>query len=163
MSRAAARTEAARPAREADWLQLDRQLCFALYSSSLAMTKLYKPLLEPLGLTYPQYLVLLVLWEGDGLAVGELGARLHLDSGTLTPLLKRLEAAGLVLRERAAADERRVLLRLTPAGRGLRARARSVPEALARASGCSVRELGDLVARLQALRDRIASPLPEAA
>jgi DNA-binding MarR family transcriptional regulator len=163
MSRVAARTEAVKPAREADWLLLDRQLCFALYSSSLAMTKLYKPLLEPLGLTYPQYLVLLVLWEADGLAVGELGTRLHLDSGTLTPLLKRLEAAGLVQRERAADDERRVLIRLTPAGRALRARARRVPEALARASGCSVRELGDLVARLQTLRDRIAPPLPEAA
>jgi DNA-binding MarR family transcriptional regulator len=164
MSRApATRPVAARPARAEDWLLLDRQLCFALYSSSLAMTKLYKPLLEPLGLTYPQYLVLLVLWEGDGLAVGELGTRLHLDSGTLTPLLKRLEVAGLVRRERAADDERRVLIALTPAGRSLRARARRVPEALARASGCNVRELGELVARLQALRDRIAAPLPEAA
>ena len=146
-----------------EMLRLDNQLCFAVYSTSLAMTKLYKPLLEPLGLTYPQYLVLLVLWEGDGLAVGEVGARLHLDSGTLTPLLKRLEAAGLVQRERAADDERRVLIRLTPAGRGLRARARRVPEALATASGCNVRELGELVARLQALRDRIAVPIPEAA
>src|SRR5439155_24290568 len=87
--------------------RLDRQLCFALYSSSLAMTKLYKPLLDPLGLTYPQYLVMLVLWEGDGIAVSELGQRLQLDSGTLTPLLKRLEASGLVQRRRDSADERR--------------------------------------------------------
>ena len=160
---ARAAAQAARPARDADWLQLDRQLCFALYSSSLAMTKLYKPLLDPLGLTYPQYLVLLVLWEGDGLAVGELGARLHLDSGTLTPLLKRLEAAGLVQRERAAEDERRVLIRLTSAGRGLRAKARRVPKELARASGCGLRELGELVARLQALRDRLTPAAARAA
>ena len=87
---------------QADWLRLDQQLCFALYSSSLAMTKLYKPLLEPLGLTYPQYLVMLVLWEQDGISVSTLGQRLSLDSGTLTPLLKRLEAAELIARRRAA-------------------------------------------------------------
>jgi DNA-binding MarR family transcriptional regulator len=105
--------------------RLDRQLCFALYSSSLQMTKLYKPVLAPLGLTYPQYLVLLVLWEHDAQAkarrepigVGELGQRLYLDSGTLTPLLKRMEIAGLVARTRAADDERRVALSLTDAGR----------------------------------------------
>src|SRR5258707_12831368 len=79
--------------------RLDRQLCFALYSTSLAMTKLYKPLLAPLGLTYPQYLALLVLWEADAIGVGELGARLFLDSGTLTPLLKRMQAAGWIERE----------------------------------------------------------------
>ena len=88
--------ETARSGARTDWLRLESQLCFSLYSSSLAMTKLYKPLLEPLGLTYPQYLALLVLWEQDGIAVGSLGERLYLDSGTLTPLLKRLEAAGLV-------------------------------------------------------------------
>src|SRR5512145_2869291 len=99
--------------RDSDWLLLDHQLCFALYSASLAMTKLYKPLLEPLGLTYPQYLVMLVLWESDGLTVSQVGERLALDSGTLTPLLKRLEAAGLVQRLRDSADERRVLLQLT--------------------------------------------------
>jgi Ohr subfamily peroxiredoxin len=94
-------------------LQLDNQLCFALYSASLAMTKLYKPLLDELGLTYPQYLVMLVLWEGDGLMVSELGQRLSLDSGTLTPLLKRLEAAGLISRLRDVQDERRVHIHLT--------------------------------------------------
>jgi DNA-binding MarR family transcriptional regulator len=103
-------------------LLLDNQLCFALYSASLAMTKLYKPLLDELGLTYPQYLVMLVLWEGDGLMVSELGQRLYLDSGTLTPLLKRLESAGLVSRMRAAEDERRVHIHLTAAGRTLRER-----------------------------------------
>jgi MarR family transcriptional regulator, organic hydroperoxide resistance regulator len=137
------------------WLQLDRQLCFALYSSSLAMTKLYKPLLEPLGLTYPQYLVMLVLWEGDGLTVSDLGQRLQLDSGTLTPLLKRLESAGLVQRLRDSADERRVLLRLTAAGRHLKQRAAKVPPEVACAAGCPLDELAALTARLKTLRDQI--------
>lgn len=110
---------AAATGRAGDWLALDRQLCFALYAASLAMTKAYKPLLAPLGLTYPQYLVMLVLWEGDGITVSQLGARLTLDSGTLTPLLKRLEALALVQRQRDTADERRVLLRLTAAGQAL--------------------------------------------
>jgi DNA-binding MarR family transcriptional regulator len=145
------------------WLRLDHQLCFALYSSSLAMTKLYKPLLEPLGLTYPQYLVLLVLWEGDGITVGQLGERLMLDSGTLTPLLKRLESAGLVQRRRDAADERRVVLQLTSAGRALKARARGVPEAVACASGCSLDELSRLTAQLKALRDQITVSTARAA
>ena len=145
-----ARTAPSKP--DTDWLQLDRQLCFALYSASLAMTKLYKPLLEPLGLTYPQYLVMLVLWEGDGLTVGQVGERLALDSGTLTPLLKRLEANGLVQRLRDAADERRVLLQLTPTGRALKTQARKVPVAVAGASGCELAEIGTLTQRLQALR-----------
>ena len=138
-----------------EWLKLDHQLCFALYSSSLAMTKLYKPLLDPLGLTYPQYLVMLVLWEGDGLTVSALGERLQLDSGTLTPLLKRLESAGLVQRLRDSADERRVLLRLTPAGRALKTRALQVPAAVACAAGCPLDELAALTARLKTLRDEI--------
>lgn len=137
-------------------LSLDRQLCFALYASSLAMTKLYKPLLDPLGLTYPQYLVMLVLWERDGLAVGEIGERLALDSGTLTPLLKRLEQAGLVMRLRDTADERRVRVALSAAGRALRTRAQAVPQALASASGCTLGELSELTAQLQGLRQRLA-------
>lgn len=137
------------------WLQLDHQLCFALYSASLAMTRLYKPLLDPLGLTYPQYLVMLVLWQQDGLAVSEIGARLQLDSGTLTPLLKRLESSGLVQRLRDAEDERRVRLQLTPAGRALKARARAVPETVAGASGCRLDEMAALTARLHALRDQV--------
>jgi DNA-binding MarR family transcriptional regulator len=147
----------------ADWLLLDRQLCFALYSASLAMTKLYKPLLDPLGLTYPQYLVMLVLWEGDGITVSQLGERVALDSGTLTPLLKRLEASHLVRRLRDAADERRVLLQLTPAGRALKTRALVVPEQVACASGCELAELAALTARLKALRDQITHSTPRAA
>jgi DNA-binding MarR family transcriptional regulator len=147
------------PQPAASWLDLDRQLCFALYASSLAMTKLYKPLLEPLGLTYPQYLVMLVLWQHDGLAVGEIGERLALDSGTLTPLLKRLEQAGLVLRLRDAADERRVRIALSAAGRTLRARTETVPQTVAAASGCTLGELSDLTAQLQKLRQRLATAL----
>ena len=138
-----------------DWLLLDRQLCFALYSASLATTRLYKPLLEPLGLTYPQYLVLMVLWQRDGQAVGELGERLFLDSGTLTPLLKRMEAAGWLHRQRAAADERRVVVSLSAEGRALRRRALAIPQRLAAASGCSSDELAALTAQLQQLRDQI--------
>jgi DNA-binding MarR family transcriptional regulator len=145
------------------WLRLDHQLCFALYSASLAMTKLYKPLLEPLGLTYPQYLVMLVLWEGDGLTVSQLGERLALDSGTLTPLLKRLEAAGLLQRLRDTADERRVLLQLSPAGRALKARARAVPQAVACASGCALEELSALTTQLKALRAQLSDFPPRAA
>lgn len=151
------------PTDRAEWLKLDHQLCFALYSASLAMTKLYKPLLEPLGLTYPQYLVLLVLWEGDGLTVSQVGERLSLDSGTLTPLLKRLEAAGFVQRLRDTADERRVLLRLTAEGRALKRRALSVPEAVVCASGCALDELASLTVRLQALREQITRSTPDAA
>jgi MarR family transcriptional regulator, organic hydroperoxide resistance regulator len=152
-----------RPAPATDWLALDRQLCFALYASSLAMTKLYKPLLEPLGLTYPQYLVMLVLWQhdghGPGFGVNEIGERLALDSGTLTPLLKRLEQAGLVLRLRDTADERRVRVALSAAGRVLRRRAEAVPMAIATASGCTLGELSELTAQLQGLRRRLAETL----
>lgn len=154
-----------RPTRSADerWLRLDQQLCFALYSSSLAMTKLYKPLLDPLGLTYPQYLAMLVLWEHDGVTVSQLGERLMLDSGTLTPLLKRLEAAGLVQRLRDSTDERRVRLQLTREGRALKRKALTVPEAVACASGCELAELAQLTARLKALRDHLTTSTPRAA
>jgi DNA-binding MarR family transcriptional regulator len=138
-------------------LLLDNQLCFALYSASLAMTKLYKPLLDALGLTYPQYLVMLVLWEGDGLAVSELGQRLYLDSGTLTPLLKRMEATGLVSRLRSTADERRVHVHLTAAGRRLKARAAKVPDCVLAASRCSVPELLQLTQQVRTLRERLAA------
>ncbi|MEO8152296.1 MAG: MarR family transcriptional regulator [Rhizobacter sp.] len=138
-----------------DWLRLDQQLCFALYSTSLAMTKLYKPLLAPLGLTYPQYLALLVLWERDGLAVSELGDRLFLDSGTLTPLLKRMEAAGWLQRDRAADDERRVIVSLTAEGRALRQKARRIPTQLAQATRCDASELASLTQRLQQLRTQM--------
>ncbi len=155
-----ARRRSARPhAPEA--LSLDRQLCFALYAASLAMTKLYRPLLEPLGLTYPQYLVMLVLWESDGLAVSQLGERLALDSGTLTPLLKRLQAAGLIQRVRDSADERRVLLQLTPAGGALKAQARRVPTTMAGATGCELSELSGLTAQLHALRGQLQRHLDD--
>ena len=136
-------------------LQLDNQLCFALYSTSLAMTRLYKPLLDELGLTYPQYLVMLVLWEKDGLMVSELGERLYLDSGTLTPLLKRLEASGLVSRLRDVADERRVHITLSPAGRKLKTQAAKIPGCILTASQCSIPELITLTQQVQTLRDRL--------
>jgi DNA-binding MarR family transcriptional regulator len=146
-----------------DWLALDQQLCFALYSASLAMTKRYRPLLEPLGLTYPQYLVMLALWQQDGRSVGELGETLALDSGTLTPLLKRLESAGLLHRQRSAADERRVQVQLTPAGIALRQQALGIPPRLASAIGCSLDEIGALTHELHRLRQaltQIQSPTP---
>ncbi len=136
-------------------LLLDNQLCFALYSTSLAMTKLYKPMLDELGLTYPQYLAMLVLWERDGLMVSELGERLYLDSGTLTPLLKRLEAAGLIARIRAVEDERRVHITLTAAGRKLKARAQKIPGCILAASRCSIPELMKLTRDIRGLRERL--------
>ena len=139
-------------ASRADWLKLDHQLCFALYSASLAMTKFYKPLLEPLGLTYPQYLAMLVLWERDGITVSELGQRLHLDSATLTPLLKRLESSGLVTRTRGSQDERQVLIELTGAGRELKVRARSVPTDVSCAAECTPDDMVALKQQLEALR-----------
>lgn len=133
-------------------LQLDNQLCFALYSANLAMHKRYRVLLKALDLTYPQYLVMLVLWETDGRSVSEIGERLSLDSATLTPLLKRLQAAGLVTRTRAASDERQVIIALTDAGRALRSKAGGVPEQVFRASGCSLDELRQLKHDLEKLR-----------
>ncbi len=138
-------------------LLLDNQLCFALYSTSLAMTKLYKPLLDTLGLTYPQYLVMLVLWEHDGLTVSALGARLYLDSGTLTPLLKRMETSNLLTRQRAADDERRVLVSLSAEGRKLKTKAGAVPACLVQAAHCPVPELMALTQQVQALRERLTA------
>ena len=146
-----------------DLLHLDHQLCFALYSSSLLMTKLYKPVLGALGLTYPQYLVLLVLWETDAIGVSELGAQLYLDSGTLTPLLKRMEAAGWLTRERAVDDERRVVVSLTNAGRALRRQAAHVPVEVACATGCKLSEINELTTQLRALRGNVAGHLQAAA
>lgn len=136
-------------------LLLDNQLCFALYSTSLAMTKLYQPLLKALGLTYPQYLVMLVLWESDGISVSELGERLFLDSGTLTPLLKRLQHAGLLQRQRSAVDERRVQIVLSPAGQALREQAKLVPQCVLKAVDCPLPELIDLTRQMQQLRSKL--------
>ena len=140
-------------------LLLDNQLCFALYSTSLAMTKLYKPLLEKLGLTYPQYLVMLVLWERDGLMVSELGEHLFLDSGTLTPLLKRLESARLIARIRDVQDERRVHITLTAIGRALKTQAASIPDCILKASQCSLPDIVALTQQVQTLRKNLNSTL----
>ena len=116
-------------------LMLDNQLCFALHSTSLLMTKAYKPLLQALGLTYPQYLAMMVLWEEDGLTVGEISSRLLTDPGSLTPLLKRLEAEGLLSRTRSREDERVVVVELTTAGRALQEKAMGIPQCILGASG----------------------------
>jgi DNA-binding MarR family transcriptional regulator len=138
-------------------LRLDNQLCFALYSTSLAMTKLYKPLLEELQLTYPQYLVMMVLWEQDGMSVSALGDRLYLDSGTLTPLLKRMEQAGLLSRQRSTADERRVEVFLSLKGRSLKVQATRIPACVLAAADCPLDELIGLTQQVQALRERLTT------
>ena len=142
-------------------LLLGNQLCFAIYSTAHAFNRVYKPLLDRLGLTYPQYLVMLVLWERDGLPLRDIGERLFLDSGTLTPLLKRLEAAELIKRTRNTEDERQVLIALTSRGQALREKARAVPQAILAASACSVPELAAMKNELIALRDRLNSAFAE--
>jgi DNA-binding MarR family transcriptional regulator len=132
-------------------LRLSDQLCFALYAASRAVTATYVPLLEPLGLTYPQYIVMLVLWENDGLSVKRIGEELTLDSGTLTPLLKRLEAQGLVKRRRSTEDERVVEIFLTSEGKSLKQKAKSVPEKLACSFGVPLEQIIQLREELQAL------------
>ncbi|MGY0633688.1 MarR family winged helix-turn-helix transcriptional regulator [Luteimonas sp. A478] len=134
-----------------DLLSLDRQVCFSLYAASNLVTRQYRPLLAELGLTFPQYLVMLVLWESEPQTVNAIGERLHLDSGTLTPLLKRLETNGFVLRRRDAADERRVLISLTDAGRALRAPARRIPEVFRRDVSFSAAETESLATSLDQL------------
>ena len=148
------------PATHPAALLLDNQLCFALYSTSLAMTKVYKPLLAALDLTYPQYLVMLVLWENDGLSVSALGERLYLDSGTLTPLLKRMEQSGLLLRQRSTEDERRVEVSLTAQGRRLKARAAAVPPCVGEALACPVAELQALTQQVQQVRQNLIAATP---
>jgi DNA-binding MarR family transcriptional regulator len=133
-----------------DLLRLDQQLCFAVYSASRALTRAYAPLLEPLGLTYPQYLALLALWAEDGISVKALGDQLGLDSATLTPLLKRLADRGVIERRRDAEDERVVRIFLTAAGKALKTKARRVPRDLARKAG-----YGDDVAPLVRLRKEL--------
>lgn len=136
-------------------LMLDDQLCFALYSTSLAMNKAYRKLLAPLDLTYPQYLVMMVLWQRDGLSVSEIGGRLFLDSATLTPLLKRMEASGLLQRARAPGDERQVLVSLTQAGRALKEKAVSIPASLFCVMQCEPATLFALKQQLEMLRDKM--------
>jgi DNA-binding MarR family transcriptional regulator len=142
-------------------LRLDNQICFAVYSAAHAFNRVYKPLLDRLGLTYPQYLVMLSLWERDGVPVKDIGERLFLDSGTLTPLLKRLETAGLVKRTRSTEDERQVLIALTAQGQALKEKARNVPQSILEASDCSVAELVALKSEIVSLRDRLNAALGE--
>ena len=139
--------------REPDHLTLDEQFCFAVYSTAHALNRVYKPLLDRLGVTYPQYLVLLALWGEDDRSVGSLGAQLMLESSTLTPLLKRMETAGLLHRERSREDERQVNVKLTAKGRRLRQKAKGVPEAVLAATGCGARELAGLREEVTAVRD----------
>ncbi|RZU33483.1 MarR family winged helix-turn-helix transcriptional regulator [Blastococcus saxobsidens] len=134
---------------------LDDQLCFALYAASRAVTARYRPMLDAIGLTYPQYLVMLLLWESDNQTVGQLGNRLALDSGTLSPLLKRLTAAGLVTRHRRVEDERSVSIALTDAGRALQRKAIAVNEEMIGAIGFDAREFDDLKSRLRLLTERV--------
>ncbi len=135
---------------------LDDQLCFALYAASRAVTARYRPMLEELGVTYPQYLVLMLLWEEDGQTVGQLGQRLALDSGTLSPLLKRLTAAGLVTRHRRADDERSVSVRLTEAGRALQGPACSISAEMISALDLDREQFAELRGQLRTITERVA-------
>jgi DNA-binding MarR family transcriptional regulator len=147
----------ARTSRTADTTpKLDAQLCFALYAAGLAMNKVYRSKLKPLDITYPQYLVMMVLWEDESLSVSEIGARLFLDSATLTPLLKRLEGVGLVTRQRSRDDERHVVITLTARGKALKARAGKVQESVFCATQCTPGELKHLKNELHQLRSRLS-------
>lgn len=143
-------------------IRLDSMLCFAIYATGHAFTRFYKPRLDALGLTYPQYLVLIVLWEGDDITVNTLGSRLFLDSGTITPLIKRLEARGLVRRRRDEDDERQVRILLTPEGRTLREKAMSVPLSVATGTGLTRETADRLRAELLDLRDRLDASASDA-
>ena len=136
-------------------LDADELLCFAIYSAGHAFNRVYKPLLDALGLTYPQYLVMLALWGHDDQTVGGLGEKLFLESSTLTPLIKRLETMGYVARSRDPADERQVRVRLTKSGSALRAKASEVPACILDASGMSVGALRKLQAEISTLRDNL--------
>ncbi|MEU2157160.1 MarR family transcriptional regulator [Streptomyces sp. NPDC019396] len=142
-------------ARSTEILRLDRQICFSLHAASRAFNGVYREVLKDLGLTYPQYLVMLVLWEHGEQPVKEIGSRLRLDSGTLSPLLKRLESIDCVERRRSTEDERSVTVRPTPKGAALRERAALIPRRIAVATGLSLEELGDLQERLAALTAKL--------
>lgn len=144
-------------------LKLEDQLCFSIYAAQHAFNRFYKPLLGPLGLTYPQYLVLLTLWEEDGLPVRAIGERLALDSGTLTPLLRRMAEAGLVSRQRDTVDERLVRIQLTAKGRRFEARAAGFPQQIGAAASCSAAELDALRRLMFRLRDDLDAASAEAA
>ena len=145
---------AARPTAD-DLLKIDNFVCFALYSAGHAFTRLYKPLLDPLGLTYPQYLVMAVLWEKDGRTVGEIGEKLLLESSTLTPLLKRLETAGMVRRTRDQDDERVVRIQLTPKGAEPKQKAIEIPRAIGCSTNLTIPEVMKLTDDIKALREKL--------
>jgi len=147
--------DANKPLSASPSLALDQQLCFALYSTMIGVNKVYRTLLKPLGLTYSQYLVMLVLWERDAQTVSEIGERLFLDSATLTPMLKRLEAAGLIERQRSEVDERQVIISLSTEGKALEVPAREVPACVAAAMACAPGELEVLRTQLNDLRGRL--------
>lgn len=138
---------------------IDAMLCFSLYAANNAMNRVYQPLLEPLGLTYPQFLVLLALWEEEGRGVGQIGSQIGLESNTLTPLLKRMEAAGLLSRKRSTTDERQVLVHLTPKGKALRRKAEAIPACILAASGLNLTEMAALRGELQTLRAALEGSL----
>ena len=137
-------------------IKLERQLCFALYGAAHAFNRAYKPRLEPLGLTYPQYLVMMALWEEDGQQVKALGEKLGLDSGTLSPLLKRLEQAGYVERRRDTVDERQVFITLTDPGRAMQCHAAKIMRSIGEQTGCTMGELGTLRDRLKQLKAKLS-------
>ncbi len=157
MSKPTRRAAETRVTRNANTLSLDNQLCFTLYATSLAMTKVYRPLLAPLGLTYPQYIVMLALWEHAELSAGALGERVALDSGTLVPLVRKLTALGWVERRRSPADDRSVLISLTPAGLQLGERARAVNQQIACATQCTDDQIQVLMRSLKRLRAALQS------
>ena len=157
MSKSATRSTKTRAAARADGLFLDNQLCFMLYATSLAMTKVYRPLLAPLGLTYPQYIVMLALSEHGELSAGALGERVALDSGTLVPLVRKLTALGFVERRRSPSDDRSVLISLMPAGRQLSKRARAVNEQIACATQRADAQIQVLMRSLKSLRAALQS------
>ena len=152
----------ASPSSADDPLKLGGFLCFAVYSASHAFNRVYKPLLDALGLTYPQYLVMVALWEQDDQTVGALGAKLFLESSTLTPLLKRLEAQGRITRTRDPLDERQVRVRLTSVGQALRERAADVPSCVLAASGLDLSNLQRLQSEVTALRDSLEAAADQA-
>lgn len=136
-------------------LKLDNQLCFAVYSANLAFNQKYRQLLAPLGITYPQYLVMLVLWEKDRITVSEIGKRLYLESSTLTPMLKKLENSGLITRQRSEQDERQVLIGLTEQGVALKQQAQAIPELIQQTSQCDLQTLIELKHQLEQLRAKL--------
>lgn len=138
-----------------DHLDIDNQLCFALYATSKAVIKNYKPLLDELGITYTQYITLLVLWKNDNITVKELGKKLYLDSGTLTPLLKRLESLGVIKRMRDSSDERNVYVKLTDEGFSMRDKASGIPQKMFCSTGLSIDEVSDLREKLKALLNNL--------